>query len=176
MTDAAHDGHVHHITPIRTLRNVFGGLILLTLLTVFSSRVDLGVLNVPLVLVIAGAKAGLVVWFFMALKWENHVNGVVMLLGVLFVTIFLSFTLLDTAFRGDLSNVASETVADIERAAGSGGATEGGATGIDSTTDDLQAADTTTADTTIADTTVVDTTIADTTAVDTTAASEQPQN
>jgi cytochrome c oxidase subunit 4 len=173
MTEAAHAVHAHHVTPIRTLRNVFGGLVFLTLITVFSSRLELGVLNVPIALVIASGKAGLVVWFFMALKWDNHVNGVVLLLGALFVSIFLSFTLLDTAFRGDLSNVAKETVSDMERAAGSGELTGGEAAGYEVTSD------TTAADTMAVDTIAVDTavdTIAVDTAVDTTAGSPQPQN
>lgn len=107
--------HGHHITPMRTLIGVFAGLIVLTILTVITSRIDLGILNVPLALTIAIGKASLVVMFFMALKWDNRVNGIVLLLGVLFVSIFLIFTLFDTAFRGDLSNVDDTTIMDMER-------------------------------------------------------------
>ena len=106
--------HGHHITPMRTLIGVFAGLIVLTILTVITSRIDLGILNVPLALTIAIGKASLVVLFFMALKWDNRVNGIVLLLGVLFVSIFLIFTLFDTAFRGDLSNVDDTTIMDAE--------------------------------------------------------------
>lgn len=137
MTDTALAGQAHHVTPIRTLRNVFGALIVLTLVTVFTSRLDLGPLNVPLALLIAGAKASLVVWFFMALKWDNKVNGVVILLGVLFVTIFLTITLLDTAFRGDLPNVAPETISDAERRMN---AAEDAATGLVPAADSTAAA------------------------------------
>lgn len=120
-----HEEHVHHITPRRTLINVFGGLIVLTIITVMTSRIELGPLNVPLALTIACAKAGLVVWIFMALKWDNRVNGIVFALGVLFLAVFLSFTLMDTLYRGDLSNVERSTVSDMEReeAARSGGDT-----------------------------------------------------
>ncbi len=100
---------------MRTLVGVFSGLIVLTILTVVTSRIDLGILNVPLALTIAIGKASLVVLFFMALKWDNRVNGIVLLLGVLFVSIFLIFTLFDTAFRGDLSNVDDTTIMDMER-------------------------------------------------------------
>jgi cytochrome c oxidase subunit 4 len=112
--------HGHHITPLRTLTGVFVGLVILTIVTVVSSRVSLGALAVPVALVIAIGKASLVVVFFMALKWDNRVNGVVLALGVLFVSIFLIFTLFDTAFRGDLSNVDSTTISDTERAGASG--------------------------------------------------------
>ena len=119
----AHEEHAHHITPLRTLLGVFVGLVILTIITVATSRVPLGVMEVPLALAIAAAKAALVVVFFMALKWDNRVNSVVLALGVLFVSIFLVFTLFDTVFRGDLSNVDETTIMDAERemAAPSGG-------------------------------------------------------
>ncbi len=110
----AHAEHAHHITPFRTLLGVFLGLVFLTILTVTTSRLDLGVLDVPVALAIALGKAALVVVFFMALKWDNRVNGVVLALGVLFVSIFLVFTLFDTAFRGDTSNVDEVTIKDAE--------------------------------------------------------------
>ena len=113
MADAEHG---HHITPMRTLIGVFVGLVFLTIATVVTSRVDLGLLNVPLALTIAMLKASLVVLFFMALRWDNRVNGIVLALGVLFVSIFLIFTLFDTAFRGDLSNVDATTISDMDAA------------------------------------------------------------
>lgn len=109
--------HSHHITPFKTLAAVFGGLVFLTVFTVLSAQVDLGPLNVPLALTIAGFKACLVVFFFMALKYDNKVNTLILAIGVLFVTVFIVFTLFDTAFRGDLSNVDSMTIMEQERAA-----------------------------------------------------------
>lgn len=104
----------HHITPVRSLVIVFGALVFLTVITVISSRWDLGALNVPLALSIAILKATLVVTVFMALRTDTRVNALVLSLGVLFVSIFLIFTLFDTAFRGDLSNVDPQTISDIE--------------------------------------------------------------
>ena len=117
---AAHtdDHHGHHIIPMPLLLKVFGGLVFLTILTVLTAtQLDLGAFNVPLALAIAFAKAGLVLTFFMALKYDNRVNTLVFSLGVIFVAVFLIFTLFDTAFRGDLDNVDAETIADQERAA-----------------------------------------------------------
>ncbi|QXD15957.1 cytochrome C oxidase subunit IV family protein [Rhodocaloribacter litoris] len=139
MSDVVHHGH-HHIVPKKVLLAVFGALIFLTVITVLTARLDLGALNVPVALAIAGTKAALVVAYFMALKYDNRVNLVVMLLGIIFVVIFLTFTLFDTAYRGDLSNVDPQTIADQQRqaerllaAAGGGGAATGTMTGEDET-------------------------------------------
>jgi cytochrome c oxidase subunit 4 len=120
MAHAAHtdEHHGHHIIPMKLLLKIFGGLVFLTVLTVLTAtQLDLGAFNVPLALAIAFTKAGLVLTFFMALKYDNRVNTLVFSLGVIFVAVFLTFTLFDTAFRGDLGNVDAETLADQERAA-----------------------------------------------------------
>jgi cytochrome c oxidase subunit 4 len=108
----AHDGP--HIVPKSLLLKVFGGLILLTILTVAVAYVPLGPLTVPVALGVAGAKATLVVLFFMHLKYDNPVNALTFTIGTIFVVVFITITLLDTAFRGDLGNVAQQTVQEIE--------------------------------------------------------------
>ncbi len=92
----------HHIIPLRTLSFVFGTLLFLTLVTVITAQIDLGFLNVPLALAIAGSKAILVALIFMALRYDNKVNLLTMTLGVVFVVVFLVLTLADTEFRGSL--------------------------------------------------------------------------
>lgn len=94
-------GH-HHIIPLRTLALVFGALLLLTVITVITAQVDLGILNIPLALAIAGSKAILVIFIFMALKYDNPVNMLTVVLGVVFVVVFLALTLADTEFRGSM--------------------------------------------------------------------------
>lgn len=105
----------HHVLPKATLFKVFGGLIVLTILTVAVAYVPLGPLNVPIAIAIAAAKATLVVLFFMALKYDNPVNALTFTIGMIMVVVFITFTLFDTAFRGDLGNVSSQTVEEIER-------------------------------------------------------------
>ncbi len=105
----AHAG-THHITAFKTLLGTFIALVALTVITVVTSQIDLGGFNVPLALSIAVGKATLVVAFFMALKYDNKVNFVVLLVGIVMVVVFVVFTLFDTAFRGDLGNVDSMTV------------------------------------------------------------------
>ena len=108
--------HGHHIIPKSLLFKVFGALVVLTILTVAVAQVDLGPLNIPVALAVAGAKASLVVTFFMALKYDKKVNTLVFSIGVLFVVVFLTFTLFDTAFRGALGIFDPQTIAEQERA------------------------------------------------------------
>ena len=112
----AHTEHnSHHVIPQKTLLAVFGGLVALTILTVLTAKfVDLGPLNVPLALAIAGTKTLLVVLFFMALRYDKPVNALAFSVGSVFVAVFLVFTLLDTAFRGDMGNVSSMTIQQEE--------------------------------------------------------------
>ena len=100
-------GHGHHIVPIRTLAATFGGLLVLTVVTVITSRIDLGVLNIPLALAIAGSKALIVAVVFMALRYDNKVNALVIVLGVVFAIVFVALTLTDTSLRGRLGIVGA---------------------------------------------------------------------
>jgi len=108
------DGH-HHVLPRNTLLAVFGALLGLTALTVAVSYVSMGVLDVPIAIGIATAKATLVVLFFMALWYDNPVNALTFTIGTIMVVVFITFTLFDTAFRGDLGNVSQRTIEDIQR-------------------------------------------------------------
>jgi cytochrome c oxidase subunit 4 len=107
----AHDGP--HIVPKSVLFRVFGGLIALTILTVAVAYVPLGPLDVAVAIGIAVAKSSLVVLYFMHLKYDNPVNALTFTIGTIFVVVFVVITLLDTAFRGDLDNVSSQTVQQI---------------------------------------------------------------
>ena len=112
------DGHHgHHIIPMKTLLIVFGSLVFLTIFTVITAEyVDIGPFNIVLALAIALTKASIVLTFFMALKYDNRVNTLVFSVGTIFVVVFLTFTLFDTAFRGDLDNVNDQTIEDEQRA------------------------------------------------------------
>jgi cytochrome c oxidase subunit IV len=110
-----HESHGHYILPKKTIYKVFWILVGLTILTVAAIQLDAGPLNVPIAMAIAIAKAALVVLYFMGLLHDNKVNVLAFIVGTIFVIVFLSFTLLDTAFRGDLGNVAPRTITDMER-------------------------------------------------------------
>lgn len=114
----AHSGdHGHHIIPLKTLLSVFGALVFLTIVTVLTAVfIDLGPFNIVLALIIAVGKAAIVAMFFMALKWDNKVNALILAAGCVFVIVFLAFTLFDTAYRGDIGNVGKQTIQDEQRA------------------------------------------------------------
>lgn len=103
-----------HIVPKSLLLKVFGALVLLTIVTVGAAYVPLGPLTVPVAIGIAVAKASLVVLFFMHLKYDNPVNALTFTIGTIFVVVFITITLLDTAFRGDLGNVNQRTIKQIQ--------------------------------------------------------------
>jgi len=108
--------HGHHIIPKKTLFTVFGTLVGLTILTAVTAlTVDFGALEIPIALGIASAKALLVITFFMALKYDNRVNALAITVGLVFVSVFIMFTMLDTVFRGDLDNVSNITISQQER-------------------------------------------------------------
>ena len=108
--------HGHHIIPIPTLLKVFAGLVGITIVKAFLAlNFELGALDIPMVLVLAGVKTYLVAGYFMMLKYDNPVNSLTFIVGILFVGIFLIFTLLDTAFRGDLDNVDEMSIDERER-------------------------------------------------------------
>ena len=103
--DAHGHGGGHHILERDVLLRTFGGLVILTVLTVglaLAERAELlplGALSVPVALAIAGAKATLVAAFFMGLKDDGGTNLLSFVSGVVFLAIFLIFTYLDTGFR-----------------------------------------------------------------------------
>ena len=81
--------------PIWMLLSVFFALLFLTGLTVFQSQFDLGNAEIWMSLTIATIKAGLVILFFMHLLWDKPINAIIILGSLIFVALFLGFTLMD---------------------------------------------------------------------------------
>ena len=105
--DATHapkdDGAVHtHISSAGFYTVIFLALICLTILTVGQSYVDLGKMNLIVVILIATTKASLVVSFFMHLRYDNKFNALIFLSCLLFIGVFFAYTMNDTNNRGDL--------------------------------------------------------------------------
>jgi len=104
MSEHEHDDDlVHaHIEPESFYWKVFGALVLLTVLTVAISQVDLGAWNLLVAVIIATAKASLVVLFFMHLKDETGFNRMLFVGALLFLSVFFVYTMNDTSHRGEL--------------------------------------------------------------------------
>jgi cytochrome c oxidase subunit 4 len=63
---------------------------------VAASLVDFGELNLVVALAIAVIKASLVVLFFMHLRWDKAFNSIVFIGCLIFVSLFISLSLLDS--------------------------------------------------------------------------------
>ena len=100
-----HDHHEHHITPFSTYMKVFGTLIVLTIITVATARIDMGAMNTVIAMFIATIKAMVVVIWFMHMKYEDTLNRVVFGLAFFFVFVFYTFTAIDIFTRQNLINL-----------------------------------------------------------------------
>jgi caa(3)-type oxidase subunit IV len=99
-----HKAHAHHDDdttvvmgrelpfPIYTV--VYGALALLTIIEVGLSQLPHGFLTIPLLLLIALFKAGLVVWFYMHLKTDSRIFAITLLLPVVMVVIATLFLMI----------------------------------------------------------------------------------
>lgn len=84
----------------RTYVWVWVGLLILTGLTVSMAGMNLGRLSIAMVLAIAAIKSGLVLGYFMHLKYETGLLFKLMIPIVLAaLTIFIGLTFTDIAFR-----------------------------------------------------------------------------
>jgi cytochrome c oxidase subunit IV len=94
-TDQSHEHHLSHIMSPRMLLTVFGLLLLLTAITVALANFPLGVWEIWVSLGIATVKAGLVALYFMHLRYDTPLNGAIFVFSLVFVALFLGFTLMD---------------------------------------------------------------------------------
>jgi cytochrome c oxidase subunit IV len=94
----ANEGHasVGHVVPMPILVGVFASLLVLTVITVAVTYVDLGSINLLVAMGVATVKASLVALFFMHLRWDRPFNAVVFVTALLFLALFITFTLLDS--------------------------------------------------------------------------------
>jgi cytochrome c oxidase subunit 4 len=93
----AHDDHgLAHTTPVKLLVGILAILLFLTIVTVAVTAVDLGAQgNLVVAMVIATIKAGLVVTYFMHLRWDKKFHLILFLTSVLFLILFISISLTD---------------------------------------------------------------------------------
>jgi cytochrome c oxidase subunit IV len=91
--------HAPHIVGYGKLTAVWLALLALTVLTVWISRLDLGVNRVWGSLAIASAKAGLVIAFFMHMKYEGRLLRWLLFVALLTLAIFIGFTFFDVLYR-----------------------------------------------------------------------------
>jgi cytochrome c oxidase subunit 4 len=107
VRDGHHDA-ISHVTPVRMLLGVWGALMVLTLVTVAVTKVDLGAsTNLVIAMAIATIKAGLVATYFMHLRWDRPFHTLIFVGSLLFVSLFISMTLLDKSeYEHDIDEMA----------------------------------------------------------------------
>lgn len=76
-----------------------GALLLLTLSTYLIAFVDLGVGNLVIALVIAAAKASLIVLYFMHARYSNKLTWIVICAALLWFGILFTLTMSDYVYR-----------------------------------------------------------------------------
>ena len=101
MATEHHDDHGHglaHVATMKTLLATGGTLLILTLVTVISSKIDFGgaSINLAIAMVIAVTKATLVILFFMHLRYDRLFHTVVFVSAICAASLFVGFTLMDT--------------------------------------------------------------------------------
>ena len=115
----------HHIIPLKVYFIVFAALMLLTALTVLVTKVDLGSFNVVLAMLIAIIKSTLVLLFFMHLYYDKKTNLLFFLGSVIFLCIFIVFTLMDINYRKEIYEIKGtspfDSYQDLNRLEKTGG-------------------------------------------------------
>ena len=122
QTSSEHAGHDHgfaHPMPTPILLAVFATLIFLTGLTVVLNGNVPEVLELPVAMFIATIKALLVMLFFMHMVHDKAFNVFAFLSSVVFLVLFVVFTLVDTAVNQPSIQEYRLTTPITEPAAGS---------------------------------------------------------
>lgn len=94
-----HSDAGHHAVPVRTNLLVWATLMALTAITVGVTSFDFGFLNVVVALTVATTKAGLVILWFMHLRYEGRVIRLMVFTAFVILAIAIGFTFFDVAYR-----------------------------------------------------------------------------
>ena len=96
---AAQTSNTEHCIGYRTLTMVWLALVTFTGLTVWVAHLDLGINRIWGSLAIATAKGGLVVAFFMHMRYEGRLLRWVLFAALVTLAIFIGFTFFDVLYR-----------------------------------------------------------------------------
>ncbi|MBU0985607.1 MAG: cytochrome C oxidase subunit IV family protein [candidate division Zixibacteria bacterium] len=99
-----------HVLPLQVYLGTAAALFVLTVVTVMVSFVDLGGWNIVVALAVASVKAAAVGLIFMHLWFDRKVFLVIFLAGIVFLTIFIGLTMLDTMRRGDIYQISADPI------------------------------------------------------------------
>ena len=93
------DHELGHILPFKYYVRVCLALLVLTVITVAASRVDFGMLNLVIAMLIASIKAMLVALYFMHLRYEKPLTWVYAIFPLFLLVLLIGGVFLDNPFR-----------------------------------------------------------------------------
>lgn len=88
-----------HIVGYKTFVLVWAGLLVLTAASVTVTKMELGRVSTLTALAIASIKAGLVLYFFMHLKYERRLFKLMLFVPLATLTIIIGLTFFDIWYR-----------------------------------------------------------------------------
>jgi cytochrome c oxidase subunit 4 len=94
-----HEEHQHEPVGYGTYFLTWFALLALTAITVTAAGMHFGALSVTVALVIATIKAGIVLYLFMHLKYEDALFHRMLMIVIAALVIFIGLTFTDTLFR-----------------------------------------------------------------------------
>lgn len=89
----------HHIVATKTFILVWIALLILTGLTIKAAQMRMGEWSMVANIAIASTKAGLVLWFFMHLKYEKRIFKLLLFVPIITISIIIGLTFFDIWYR-----------------------------------------------------------------------------
>jgi cytochrome c oxidase subunit 4 len=120
MSDAHHAAqggkdHVPHVQPLKVYLRAAAALFILTGVTVGASYINFGAANLWIAILIATTKALTVALVFMHLAHDDKFHSIIFGMSIVFLGIFVGFTMFDTEARGRADSIEKEQPADIKQ-------------------------------------------------------------
>ena len=105
--------HVGHNVPFWVLVATLAALLILTVITVGATWVNFGpTINLWIAMIIATAKATLVALYFMHLRYDKPIVGIILVGTLFFVTLFIGVAVTDSrAYQGGVAEYRAEDTA-----------------------------------------------------------------
>jgi cytochrome c oxidase subunit IV len=88
-----------HVVRTRTFLFVWIALLCLTALTIKAAEMQMGEWSMVANIAIASAKASLVLWFFMHLKYEKRLFKLLLFIPILTISVIIGLTFFDILYR-----------------------------------------------------------------------------
>ena len=95
MSKEAQHGLVGYLSYVWT----WAGLLILTAVTIYVAGLRLGKFSVLTAILIASVKAGLVLYIFMHLRYEERIFRIILFVVIVTLTVIIGLTFLDVGFR-----------------------------------------------------------------------------